>query len=57
MRELQPQIMSMNGNANIFNALVGEVREYAKKNPGIEPVLQNTAVWKNIMAANKTQNK
>lgn len=57
LRQVQPQLMNINANANVFNALAMEVREYAKKNPGIEPVLQTTVIWKNITAATKPPTK
>jgi len=57
LRQMQPQMNAISGNANLFNALAMEVREYAKKNPGIEPSLQNNMLWKNISAAGKTPTK
>lgn len=40
LRVLQPQVMQVEGNRNVIGSLAGETIEYSKKNPSIDPILQ-----------------
>ena len=40
LRKLQPQVVNVQNNQNIINALANEALEYSKHNPAIDPILE-----------------
>jgi len=40
LRKLQPQVVNVQNNQNIINALANEALEYSKHNPSIDPILE-----------------
>ena len=44
LNRLKSQYNFVNGNTQLLQQLVGEVLEYSKKNPAIDPVLQKVGL-------------
>lgn len=47
LQTLQGQRAVMTRELNIFNALVNDTLEYSKRNPAVEPILQNLGLKPN----------
>ncbi|HWQ90071.1 MAG TPA: hypothetical protein VN673_00250 [Clostridia bacterium] len=44
LKTLQPQVVAVQNNRALINALVAETMEYSKRNPAIDPLLESAGL-------------